>query len=346
MTWRQVLRSMEASARRQRRQYERERRVSERDALRHHRELERRRREAEKAEAAEQAAAEAASFESYLSLIVSVHKDCGEEWDWKLLAEAPAPSPPSPRCDEEDSARRALEAYQPGFFERLFRTDRKRRAALEAKVVEARQKDLHAHDIATEQFRASYEFWQKQRTLAGRVLNRDTSAYRDALDHAEPFDELESFKTKVSISDLQGDAAALSCEITDSEVIPSEEVKLTAGGKLSTKAMAAGRYWLLYQDYVCSCAIRAARETLAVLPVARAVVNVGTVTLDTSTGHRGLVTLLSAGFAREALQRLNLSAIDPSDAMKNFPHRMKFKKTSGFDPVDPIALDEGWVSTG
>ena len=346
MSWRKVLRSLEVDARRRSRRWERERQASEREALRSMREMQRLHRAQEKAEAAEGAAHEAATFENYLGLIVSVHKDCGAQWDWAALAQAPSPPSPIRRGANEIPARRALDTYKPGFFERLFGKDKKKRAILEQRRVEAQAEDARAHDEALKEHQAVLELWQLRRTLGARVLAKETSAYREALDHAVPFDELDSYDTRVTIAALDPDAAVVNCEITDPEVVPTEELKVTAGGKLSTKAMPAGRYWSLYQDYVCSCAIRVARETLAVLPIARAIINVGTVKLDTSTGHPGLVTLLTAGLARETLERLNLTAIDPSDAMKNFPHRMKFKKTVGFDPVEPILLDEGWVSAG
>ncbi|MBI5161247.1 MAG: DUF4236 domain-containing protein, partial [Micrococcales bacterium] len=127
--------------------------------------------------------------------------------------------------------------------------------------------------------------------------------------------------------------------------VPKEELKLTAGGKVSNKDMPAGRYWALYQDHVCSCAMRMARETFAVLPVSRAIVNVRATRLDSSTGHPGSVTLLGVNFLRDVVGRLNLATIDPSDSMKNFPHRMKFKKTAGFEPVEPLTADEQWVAT-
>jgi hypothetical protein len=31
--------------------------------------------------------------------------------------------------------------------------------------------------------------------------------------------------------------------------------------------------------------------------------------------------------------------------MKNFPHRMKLKKTAGFEAVTPMTSDEQWVTT-
>lgn len=46
---------------------------------------------------------------------------------------------------------------------------------------------------------------------------------------------------------------------------------------------------------------------------------------------------LSVVFNREVLNGLNFEAIDPSDAMKNFRHNMKFMKTKGFSPVERIS---------
>jgi hypothetical protein len=88
-----------------------------------------------------------------------------------------------------------------------------------------------------------------------------------------------------------------------------------------------------------------AREAFAVLPVSRAVVNIGPVQVNTQTGHKEPATFLAVHFARDILNKLNLGQIDPSDSMKNFPNRMKFKKTAGFEPVQPMTLDEQWITT-
>ncbi|MFT2158208.1 hypothetical protein [Pseudomonas putida] len=59
--------------------------------------------------------------------------------------------------------------------------------------------------------------------------------------------------------------------------------------------------------------------------------------LNSSTGHVEELPILSAAFSRITLNSLNLDAIDPSDAMKNFVCSMSFKKTQGFSAV--AALD-------
>jgi hypothetical protein len=67
--------------------------------------------------------------------------------------------------------------------------------------------------------------------------------------------------------------------------------------------------------------------------------------LDSSTGHMRPDPILAVRFALESLARLNVKAIDPSDSLKNFPHRMKFKKTVGFDRIESMTADEQWVTT-
>ena len=202
-----------------------------------------------------------------------------------------------------------------------------------------------ADAATTAAFQETHQFWQTNVALAPLVLRRDLEGCRRALLHAAAFEDIEEFASTVILERVSESIATLSCTIRDDEIIPTEEVKVTAAGKLSVKEMAIGKYWALFQDHVCSSALRIAREVFAVVGTERVVVNMRIVRNDPSTGHRGPVTVLGANFSRTDVGRLNLSAIDPSDAMKNFPHRMKFKKTMGFDAVEPMTDDEQWVST-
>lgn len=48
--------------------------------------------------------------------------------------------------------------------------------------------------------------------------------------------------------------------------------------------------------------------------------------LDTKTGHMKNMTILSVYIPKQTLDTLNFDNIDPSDSMKNFVHKMDFKK--------------------
>jgi hypothetical protein len=338
VSWKQYARAAEAASRRRRR-------AEERQAIREHRLLEKSAREWAKEEAKQQAAGEVARFENYLELLVSLHKDCGESWDWRALAVVPPPSVPGRSKRRETDAADALQAYTPGFFERVFGGAKKRQAALEADLEAARAADLSEYESALQEQQAAAAVRNFRRKIAPAILAGDPSVYAQALKHAGAFDDVSSFQTKVTIANLESDVITLTCEIMDGEIVPPDEIKLTASGKLSTKAMPAGRYWSLYQHHVCSCALRSANETFAVLPVSRVIVNIGTVRVNTATGHPEMATVLAVHFSRNVLQGLNLDNIDSFDAMKNFPHRMKLKKTAGFEAVTPMTSDEQWVTT-
>jgi hypothetical protein len=338
MGWKQFVRSAQAAARR-----------SERAALRRHRELQREYERQLKSSQRQQAADEVSRFENYLALLVTVHADCGEAWDWVGIAATPPPLDPPPRdsYQAEAFARAAFEAYRPGFFDRLFGQDKKQWATLEEAVRAGAAADQQAHELARAAHRKALEQWQATRQLAAGVRRLDLAACRHAIERVGAFDELQAFKTRVSLESIgmAGGAAGavLRCHLEDRELIPKEELKLTAGGKVSTKDMAIGRYWALYQDHVCSCAIRVARETFAVLPVRVAVVNVQSSHLDPGTGHVVPITILAVRITREGLAALNLDSIDPSAAVQKFLHRSGFRRT-GVQGIEPLHASAGEAS--
>lgn len=341
MTWRQVIRSMEADARRR----QRKQAADEREAMRRYRDLERRQREMAKQDEKLRLAHEVEQFENYLDLLVSVHKDGGERWDWRSIAREPAPTPPARLNTYESRAREELGSYRPGFIDRLFGGAKRTIASLEEQVVLGQENDGRAHQEAMQQHRTSHESWQTRQNYSRRILAGDTTAYHGALSLAGGLDELAAFQLETKLAVIQPEAVVFTCNLLDDELVPREEIKLTSTGKQTTKDIPLSRYWALYQDHVCSAAIRVAREAFAVLPVTRVVVNIGPVRVNSSNGHREPVTVLAVNFIRDALDRINLRQIDPSDSMKNFSHRMKFKKTSGFEPVSPMSLDENWITT-
>lgn len=47
-------------------------------------------------------------FESFIDVLVSVHKDSSEPWDWDAIARSGAPKNPEPKTSHEDPARALL----------------------------------------------------------------------------------------------------------------------------------------------------------------------------------------------------------------------------------------------
>jgi hypothetical protein len=357
--WKQFIRQVEAAGRRHEREARASVRRSERQAVARHRWQVQQERESHRAMvqqqkqwaqqqkelARQEAADEAEEYDNYLKVLVSVHTDSNSPWNWRAISAAPPPAEPARESRAEAIARQALAAHAPGFFAKLFGGASKQRSMLEAEIHHAIAIDQQHYEAAMVEQQQRFKQWNYQAKLAPAVLAMNLDACRSALRYVGAFDELEGFGNRVTLDSVVQNAAMFICLIEDQEIVPTEEIKLTAGGKLSTKDMPAGKYWALYQDHVASCAIRVAREAYAITPIERVIVNMKVVRLNSSTGHVEEATILAVHFTRDALLRLNFAAIDPSEALKNFPHRMKFKKTTGFDPVDDMTADEQWITT-
>ena len=100
--------------------------------------------------------------------------------------------------------------------------------------------------------------------------------------------------------------------------------------------MPKGQFNEIYQDYVASCALRVAGDMFSILPIEEIYVTCLTDMLNPQTGHMEETPILSVQFVRDTFGRLNLDQLDPSEAMRNFHHEMKFTKGKGFAPVPAL----------
>lgn len=325
MGWKGTMRSLQASARR-----------SERNAHRRQRDLERKSKEYARMEALEQAAYEVDVYENHIDVLLSMHKECGDGIKWRQLLSKPEPKTPRQSDSLEQAATRAVEAYRPNFWSRMFKLEARQRAALLAKVEGARTQDLSRFQAELKEWQVAHAEWLQEQDLAKRIFDGDRQAKLDAVEAFEPFAEIDHLGSAIQMVVHESGIVESRLSIHGSDVIPKEIKSLLKSGKLSTKPMPVGRFNELHQDYVCSCALRVGRELLAVLPDDIVVVTAIDNVLNGATGHREELPILSVAFSRSTVGSLNLEAIDPSDAMKNFVHNMSFKKTAGFLPVDAL----------
>ncbi|QIT23781.1 hypothetical protein SAMN04489802_2575 [Pseudomonas chlororaphis] len=332
MGWKGTVRSLQASARR-----------AERNAHRRQRELERQSKEFSRMEALEQAAHEVEVYENHLEVLLSMHKECGEPIKWKQLLSKPEPKKPQKNGTFEQAAIHASATYRPNFWARLFKLDTRQREALVIKIRTAQMEDENRYQAELEEWKVAHSDWAEERDLAKRILENDRQAKLDAIEAFEPFAEISHLGSAIQMIVHESGILEAQLSIHGSHVIPTEVKSLLKSGKLSTKTMPLGRFNELHQDYVCSCALRVGRELLAILPDDLVIVTALDNVLNSSTGHMEEQPVLSVAFSRSTIDTLNVEAIDPSDAMKNFVHNMTFKKTAGFSPVS--ALESGRFAT-
>lgn len=317
MGYKATVRAMEAAQRRQ-----------QRDSQRRLRELERQTKEQAKLSAIEQARLEVETFEGQLEVLVSVHKEQGEVWDWTSLAAAlPPPSPQRNARHEQKAKQRAmvLSAHQ--------------REVSQASIEHARLQDEQELQQATQAYSEQMAEWEKLRTLARRILAGENKAYTEALVELNPFAEMSDLGSAIHFSVHSPKLAECVVKVNGTQAIPTEVKTLTSSGKVSIKPMPKGRFHEIYQDYVCGCVWRVARETFALLPVDALLVTASVDMLDPRTGQMIGRPVLSVFMPRAAVAQLDFDRLDASDALENFKHRGDFKtsrKAEAFQPIIPL----------
>lgn len=325
MTWRGTLRSIAAAQRR-----------AERESRTRQNELARRQKQLEKMEELERASHEVAVYENHLEVISSVHKDCGDIWDWEAIAASEPPVRPEKSDRHEKEAQSQLDNFKPGVADRLLKRTETRLEELRKAVDTARQSDEREYQEALKTYEQDYEEWEKTRDLAKRILAGEHEAFLEAIRQVDPFSEISELGSSIEFQVNDASLIEAMIHVNSEEVIPKEVKSLTKSGKLSVKNMPRGKFFELYQDYVCACVLRVARETLALLPVEMAIVTALGNVLNTRTGHMEECPILSVAVPRATFARLNFEMIDPSDSMSNFVHRISFAKTKGFAAVERL----------
>lgn len=325
MTVNSILRSMAASARR-----------AERESLRRQREYQKHLVQQAKFQAIEEAELEVEEYENRIELLKSMHTDCSDSWDWQKMKESTPPPSPIKKSVYENLAIERLKNFKPSLTDKLFNRSEMKRSALGEEVELGKEKDEDAYQKELEIYKKQFIEWEETRELASKILNGDTSAYLNAIEQIEPLSEISEIGSSVNIEIINESEIDITLQVNSSETIPSEIKSQLKNGKLSIKEMPKAKFNELYQDYVCSCVLRVAREMFALLPIKKVYITAVAELLNSKTGHIENLPILSVLIPRETLIKLNFSMIDPSDSMKNFVHNMKFKKTSGFEVVDKL----------
>ncbi|APR79360.1 Hypothetical protein A7982_04707 [Minicystis rosea] len=333
MGWRGVVRDMMAAQRRAER-------AQEREAKRRHRELQAYEREALKWESNRRAAYEVDVHTTHIDLVKSLHKDVSYFYDWQAISMTPPPPAPAPTRTCETAALERQRAYSPSMMDRAMGKVESTQRALALDVEQSRQADAQWYQKQLAEHQQEHERWQWFQHLCRGVLSGESEAYRAALSYLTPLAEMLEFGPSVTPKIERSDVVEFDVELYGEKTIPTEEKRLAANGTVSTKPMPASRFNELYQDHVCSAALRVAGEAFATLPIGMVLVHVQVPLLDSATGRRGPTTVLSVAVARETFVELDLDRIDCSDSMRNFVHHMDFKKARGFAPVERVTPDD------
>lgn len=265
-------------------------------------------------------------YDGMIDMIRGIHKYADEEIDWNIVYNSPEPFNINALGPKGKLAKEKMNSYEPSVAEKLlkFKLDKKLNK-LKAEVRRAMEEDEEV-----------YNGWRNLVDLAGRVIKGNVDSYFEVINELKPLDDLLEFGIDFEFGANSSDAIHVEFVINSKETMPYFSLSLTQAGKLSKRNLAKTEYYELLQDHVSSSSIRIARDMFALLPVEKTVVHIVDDYLDTHTGHREKITVLSVEFDRQTLKSLNFDLINPSDALNNFTHNMKFLKTAGLKAVERI----------
>jgi len=307
-----------------------------RAAVRHQRELLRQQKLIAKMQDAEKAAYEVQVYENHIDLLLSVHKECGEPYDWAEIGRSePAPKPERLSANE-DAAKLNLSSLKLGLSDKLLgRGDAKKKQLLDA-IDDAKKLDEKEYQDALISYQKQFDDLQFAKGLSTKILAGDRAAYIEAIKKVDPFSDINGLGSSYNINADSEKTVTATLHVNGENVIPNEAKTLTKSGKVSIKPMPKNRFYEIYQDYVCGCTLRVARELFALLPVDTVFVNAIGSHLNKQTGHVEEAPFLSVAIPRKTFDRLNFENLDPSDSLNNFVHNMNFKKGKGFNPVEVL----------
>lgn len=296
----------------------------EREARTRLRELERQRKELAKLSALQQAQLEVELYENQIALLLSIHRERGPTWDWLRLAASLPPHMPS-----ESKLRHVREKLR-ALCNSLLRSD---------EVTESRDQMEYAEAIKIAN--ADLEETLRIRTLARRILSGEPKAYVAALSDCGPLAELSQLGSSIHFTVHTPLIIEATIEVSGSDSIPREVKTLTASGKLSVKPMPAARFHEIYQDYICGCVLRVARELFVLLPIETALITAKAE--NSSISKQCFVPVLSVAINRDEMNTIDWASADASDTVELLLHRgdAKASRRSGqFTAINPLTLEE------
>lgn len=318
MGWRGAIRSIGAAVR-----------AAEREALRQQRiQL--------REDTAAESAGAVAALEDFQRNLITVHTKLADPIDWRLMATSRRPAEPAPDGARERETQASLAAFRPSFFDVFRGGSEKVRERLEAAVISARSKDEEEFEAARSSYAAALADWEADVALAKRLLDGNAATIKSVLEEMQAAMQGDGYVGSHVTYDIEPGFVHARPSVHGVDVIPAYRRKQLASGRLSQTKRPVGEFNELYQDYVCSVALKVGGDLFRILPLSEVYVTCQANMVNPRNGHMEEAPILSVHFVRSTYESLSLATVDPSEAMRNFRHAMAFKKAQGFSRVEPL----------
>lgn len=272
----------------------------------------------------------ASEYEDMIAALAGAHRISMQRRDW--LTTANAPEVPAAERDDahERHAQSLADNYIAGWMARTFRLEARKRAALEAAIVRARQND----EAVFQARHAAAAVSNAEIAAAQRVVAKEPAAIVDALDRHSALGKLPFAVEGIEILFTDDGRIIAMVDGLDLEDMPTQSVSLLQSGKASIKAIPKGKVLELHRDNICSAAIRVALEFLQTLPIEMVEVVMHTDILDSATGHIDAAPVLHLRAAAQALAPLHLARTEAYALVDRLGGHMDWNRREGFRAID------------
>ncbi|MDO4501519.1 MAG: DUF4236 domain-containing protein [Erysipelotrichaceae bacterium] len=267
-------------------------------------------------------------FKEYIDKITNFHKKCNDCVDWMYIENLEPPFVEGTVGPKQKEAETAYLNAKPTLLEKFNKS-----------AFENRKQNLfELIQTGAAEDSDALEAWKNNVKVAKGVMSGDINSYYEAIEAADPFVDLSEYGTDIEFGTDNPRYVEVEFSCDPEEIIPIDTISLTSTGKVSHSNYSKTDYYALCQDFVCSYAIRIARELFALLPVENVIVHA----IEKKIQGVNTRVILSVSFEKSVFDSLDFSKnIDASDFVETCIHNMDFKKTQGFKTVDK--LDTGVI---
>ena len=276
-------------------------------------------------------------YDQYINAIITLHKSSSEALNWEYLLAAPEPKLPSRKADNQLIAESACRSFRPSLIDKLLGQGKQKHKGLMDKAQEAKQQDDLIYNCTLKEFKTDLVDWTKIQAVSQGVKRREPISYEEAIEFFNPFFPVTALGILLNYK-ISGDAIVVSMQINAKDIVPDFVPNKVPSGRTKLMNMQEADFSALFCSFLCSCALRIARETFALLPVEHLLLNVFESNIHIKEDKRGGRAILSVKFDQRQISALDFSSEDCIALLKLFPHHLSFSASTGFKEVDLMTI--------
>jgi len=274
-------------------------------------------------------------YEEYVNYLISLHKSSSESLNWESLMAAPEPKLPLRKSDNQLIAESACRSFKPSLIDKLLGQGKQKHRELMDKAQKARQEDDLIYNFTLKEFKSDLIDWTKIQSVSKGVTSRDPASYEEAIEFFTPFFPVTVLGVLLEY-EASDEVIIISLGINAKDIVPDFVPNQLTSGKIKLQDMQDLDFFRLFHSFLCSCALRIARETFALLPVKHVLLNVYEHNVSHPPDAKSTRAILSVKFNEQLFSNVDFDSEDCTALVKLFPHNITFSASGGFGDVDLI----------